>query len=77
MAAGSLPAPGTPLGPCLLECSHTDCWQTRLDAASICPECGQPIGYETRMYSEKGQLVHATCLEERVERERAQKGGAR
>lgn len=67
MAAGRLPAPGTPFGPCTDPCQHIDCAATRRDAASLCRICTREIGYETRFYAEytsTRQLVHAACLED-------------
>lgn len=71
MAAGALHKPGTKFGPCVAECAHVDCAETRTMAATACRICGKPIGYDTRFYDghEKG-LTHALCLEEQVERER-------
>ena len=69
MAAGTLPSPGKivnglEIGACIDEgCGHTDCECTRNQAASLCPLCNQPIGYETRIYNHKGTLNHADCLE--------------
>ena len=70
MAAGTLPAPGTEYGPCVGDCSHRDCAKTRKDAASVCPLCEEPIGYETPYYVDDDKsLVHARCLEARIVRE--------
>lgn len=76
MAAGTLPAPGTRYGPCKGDCRHTDCAATRAEAASICRICGSAIGYERRYYKDPdaaavGPLVHAACLEDQIERQRA------
>ena len=79
MAAGTLPAPGTKLGPCKPGpcqslCVHKDCNSLRIAAESLCSRCGKPIGYETRYYDASGpaevKLVHALCEEEAVEAER-------
>lgn len=73
MAAGTLPQPGSKYGPCLADCSHVDCAETRSMAASPCRICGKPIGYETRFYDghERG-LTHAICLELQAEQQRRQ-----
>lgn len=63
MAAGSLPKPGTKYGPCKGTCQHTDCAQTRALAARLCPECGQPIGYDTRFYVDDDVARHSMCVE--------------
>ena len=46
MAYGLLPEPGTDLGPCLPDCAHVDCKQTREQAESVCRHCGEAIGYD-------------------------------
>ncbi len=51
MAAGSLAKPGTEYGPCLDECSHTDCAATRRHAAAECVHCGVAIGYDFRFFN--------------------------
>jgi len=76
-------APGTQFGPCEHvdggTCSHIDCAQTRSDAASECPLCSQPIGYETAFYQFRWTspggvpfeaLGHAVCVEDHYEKER-------
>lgn len=65
MAAGMLPKPGTPLGPCDGECEHIDCAATREQAASACRLCHAEIGYDTRFYIDpenRSRYVHAACL---------------
>jgi hypothetical protein len=80
MAAGSLPAPGTKLGPCLPPCTHTDCLANRAIAVSRCRICQALIDYETLFYVESGQFtkqvyVHATCLYDEIDAEmQARKG---
>ncbi len=69
MAAGTLPAPGTPYGPCTNTCKHRDCQKTREMAESTCPLCQTPIGYEKRFYTCGEQLFHAVCLESSIENE--------
>lgn len=76
MAAGVLPAPGTPRGPCREPCKHKDCAATKQEAASPCKVCGVPIGYSVEFYAEhRGfgvrDLTHATCFERAVEAEQA------
>ena len=68
MAAITLPKPGSEYGPCVPDCTHTDCAQTREMAARVCRFCDLPIGYDTRFYADPGNpnrdaLVHALCLE--------------
>lgn len=65
MAAGTLPRPGTRLGPCVDCCVHTDCAETLRMADSLCVLCGKKIGYETRFYCVPNArtLVHAACHE--------------
>lgn len=68
MAAIRVPPPGTRCGPCTTECQHRDCAQARRDAAATCALCVEPIGYDTRYYEDKGEHVHAVCLESAIER---------
>lgn len=69
MAAGILHTPGTAFGPCDGECKHIDCAEARYKADVICHYCETPIGYETLFYHEGArQYVHASCLEENIER---------
>lgn len=63
MAAGYLPRPGTPYGPCAGKCKHRDCAAIRESAAQQCPICGEPIGYDKRIYRKDEGHVHADCLE--------------
>jgi len=71
MAAGILPAPGTKVGPCKTACKHRDCAQTKAEAASLCPFCEKAIGYGVGFFRLMGlgQLAHAFCYEEAVERD--------
>lgn len=52
MPASLIPRPGTQIGPCdkTASCGHDDCKQTVADAASLCPKCGKPIGYDHRAF---------------------------
>lgn len=69
MSASILSKPGTLYGPCNSPCAHKDCAVTRSMAKSKCRICGKPIGYDTRYYSEPGDiLVHAVCLESDIEK---------
>mgnify|MGYP001609349465 CR=1 FL=1 len=87
MAAGKLAAPGKivngeEIGPCVNECQHIDCKQTREMAAAPCVYCDKPIGYETYFYQHAEQIhvqptvgrrlptgfAHARCLHERIEK---------
>ncbi len=70
MAAGVLSAPGTEFGTCAEPCLHTDCAATRSIAETICRFCDKPIGYDRRFYNDAG-YVHASCLEDSIEQERA------
>lgn len=66
MAAASLPAPGTELGPCESQCEHIDCAQTYLMAHTLCEYCGEVIGFNRPFYrinNEKYRLAHAQCYE--------------
>jgi len=65
MAVAVLSEPGTEYGPCVTECEHRDCAETRKMAESKCPRCKQPIGYRRAFYIEVGGpgLEHASCLE--------------
>lgn len=79
MAAGTLPAPGTELGPCKDGCQHIDCGMMRREADQDCRLCGKPIGFETRYYKDPdpmrtGGVVHARCLEAEIEQESRSKG---
>lgn len=74
MAAGTLPPPGTGFGPCATPCQHKDCAATRTMAAAVCGYCSEPIGYDRRFYVEGDDrlrdLVHASCLEDDIDRVR-------
>lgn len=80
MAAGALSAPGTEYGPCETECRHTDCAASRREAAEVCDECHEPIGYERRFFIENPwpagasvpskRYVHESCAYVRDERDR-------
>lgn len=85
MAAGTIPKPGSKLGPCSatvgrgieLNCGHVDCQASRATAASICTICNTAIGYETRYYNQRDDQFelhgfnHARCVEIRAEKERS------
>lgn len=78
MAAGAFPRPGTKYGACKGECAHTDCAATRREAASSCPDCGTPIGYDRLFYSRgNGVFVHATCEEAKIRHDRERANNAR
>lgn len=73
MAASIYPhEPGSKYGPCMEDCSHTDCNRSRVDATLACRICGKVIGYGNRVYQErwldKTRYVHADCLEDEVEK---------
>lgn len=76
MSASVLPAPGTKLGPCVVDvvrgetCVHRDCAATRAIAAAACVHCDSFIGYGVRFYevyrSSDGKdrdYAHASCHE--------------
>lgn len=72
-----IPAPGTPDGPCADDCRHTPCGRMRIDAATRCALCRNPIGYETPwrvtplwvyladLPFPLSNSVHTACLAER------------
>ena len=76
MAAGILQKPGSKVGPCREACKHRDCQQTRQDAAALCPFCRKAISYGVGFYRARlsGDLAHAMCFEEAVERNDARVG---
>lgn len=76
MAAGILQRPGTKLGPCKAQCKHRDCAQTKGDAAATCRFCQKAIGYGVGFYRARlsGELAHAFCFEDAVERNDARVG---
>lgn len=76
MAAGILPRPGTKIGPCKGKCQHRDCAQTKADALSPCRFCRKAIDYGVGFYRARlsGELAHAFCFEEAVERNDARVG---
>ena len=66
MAAITLPAPGTALGPCAETCAHRDCAETHQIATAECFYCIHPIGYGTRFYTSAitgATYAHASCVE--------------
>ena len=57
---------------------HIDCKQNRTDAATGCRICYVEIGYERGFYREAGgRLVHASCLEDEVERQQKRRHAGR
>lgn len=71
MAASILPAPGSKYGPCKEDCGHRDCKNTRDMAGTPCGICGEKVGYNRAFYNDgKYGLVHAVCLEEKIEQEK-------
>jgi hypothetical protein len=70
MAAGYLPLPGTEFGPCIDNCEHIDCKQTRTMAETICHYCGKAIGYDRGFYIlEEKIMIHSACHETAIEAE--------
>lgn len=63
MAAGSLPKPGDKYGPCVEQCTHTECMSTRELAEKICLICEKPIGYGVNFYQDGTWkvLTHQLC----------------
>lgn len=57
-----IPRPGTEGGPCV-ECHHRECRELRDDAAEICPECGDPCGFDRLLFERwrDRRRVHANC----------------
>lgn len=68
MAAGILSKPGTKHGPCKVQCTHTDCAETRNMAAQSCHFCKKPIGYDRRFYRDAAGICHADCLEDYLDK---------
>lgn len=69
MAASTIPAPGTKLGPCDKDCKHRDCARNRQDAKEVCRFCRKAIGFGVRYYTDPEAptptaLVHAACLKD-------------
>ena len=63
MANIFISSPGTEYGPCSELCGHSDCEVSRMQADSICVECGKLIGYERRFGEapHKPGLMHVAC----------------
>jgi hypothetical protein len=76
MAAGTLPKPGSKVGPCKGTCKHLDCAQTKADAATACRFCAKPIGFEKPFNRARfdGSLAHESCMYEALERNDARLG---
>lgn len=85
MAAATLPAPGTRLGPCTGDCAHKDCACTRAMAGSKCRHCFEPIGFDAAFLNPQGpppldeqgdpaawagRLAHEACELAAIERRR-------
>ena len=69
MASYTLPAPGTDLGPCIENCAHIDCAETRKHAAQPCIYCGKPTGYDTDVFFlAGGRQAHADCFYDHYDR---------
>ena len=76
MAFGVLPEKGSRYAPCEPSCEHRDCASTRRMAEGSCRLCGKQVGYGARVYQDPETddvyvLVHANCLEDEIDRERA------
>ena len=70
MAAGTLPRPGSVLGPCSGACNHTDCAQIRQQAAEPCQLCGEAIGYDKPFVLYGQGYAHERCQVKKIEAER-------
>lgn len=68
MSANTLPAPGTPHGPCTDACAHPSCEATRRMSNTCCTTCTRPIGFGAPFY-DGDTLEHAACADLRVEAE--------
>jgi len=75
MAWSTLPKPGKTvngeyIGPCIDECSHRDCLETRRMAMTRCHFCEKTIGFEAPFQKDQdGRLVHFLCAVTEVENE--------
>ncbi len=76
MAAGRMPTPGTQHGPCSETCKHKDCAELKNLAQAPCRFCQKAIGWGGRFYRSQfsGDVAHATCLEEAIDRNDARVG---
>lgn len=72
MAAGVIAKPGTEYGPCLSECKHLDCAESRKQAETLCPICNKKIGYDRRFFQENNWeiLTHEICKIKQIEKEK-------
>jgi hypothetical protein len=68
MSIWSIPSPGKENGPCVANCKHKDCEESRRMAATSCVICGNQIGYETDFYlmrpdndSDHAKEQHTRC----------------
>ena len=73
MAGIMVSSPGSEFGPCVELCDHSDCAQSRQWAElTTCSLCEKLIGYDRRFIEDRvHDWVHAVCLVDQVERERA------
>lgn len=67
MAAIELPRPGTEYGPCIDDCQHCDCEETRRQAAEPCRVCPDPIGYGRPHYRDERGACHESCARQEAE----------
>lgn len=61
MAYIIIPAPSSVSGPCVEQCSHTDCAEMRRDVATVCHSCGKPNGYGVKLCAWGKGLGHWLC----------------
>lgn len=60
-----IPLPAKLHGPCGGPCEHLICAGMRQIAASDCPICFHPIGFERNFYRQwDGRFVHASCADD-------------
>jgi hypothetical protein len=75
MSAPGIAFPGTRYGPCEDEgCEHQDCRLDRMQAACVCPFCGDAIGYGNDFFvvGSPQQLAHESCMTAAAEKERSE-----
>jgi hypothetical protein len=66
----SIPAPGTPHGPCRGSCSHDSCIEKRRLADHRCPVCGIRFGFGTKITGEPPS--HLRCVMSETAKHREQ-----
>ncbi len=61
MAWGMIGHPGTKSGPCVKDCTHSDCRESRETSRAECSLCNRPIGFERKYCTHEGKTVHWIC----------------